>query len=340
MTGTSDNASECLGDLDWKPKLSIEFDSEQVAYDFYNMYGLKLGFSIRRESCDRRNQVDRKNNNFFVNHFVESHNHLLVMQECAHMLPSQHKITLSQAVEVDLTKQSGIPLKSTFELMGKEAGGREPLGYTKLDHKNYLRSKRQKSLAYGEAGSVLKYFADQTLENPLFFSSIQLDNEEMITNTLWADVKIIIDYGHFGDVRFHTAYKTNNASRSFAVFVGLNHHKETVLFWATLMYDETIDLFIWLFEMFLQVLLGKAPNTITTDQDATMAKAISQVMPNTYHKLCIWHTMQNALKHVRFLFNGSSGVKSILFILMDKIKEKRDFLTAWNNMLDEYTMIG
>ena len=51
--GTSDNASECLGDLDWKPRLSIEFDSEQAAYYFYNMYGLKLGFSIRRESCAR-----------------------------------------------------------------------------------------------------------------------------------------------------------------------------------------------------------------------------------------------------------------------------------------------
>lgn len=147
------------------------------------------------------------------------------------MLPSQHKITLSQAVEVDLTKQSGIPLKYAFELMGKEAGGRESLGYTKLDNKTYLRSKRQKSLAYGEARSVLKYFVDKTLENPLFFSSIQLDNEEMITNILRADVKIIIDYGHFGDVvSFDTTYKTNNASRPFAVFVGLNHHRETVVF--------------------------------------------------------------------------------------------------------------
>lgn len=142
--------------------------------------------------------------------------------------------------------------------MGKEAGGRESLGYTKLDNKNYLRSKRQKSLAYGEARSVLKYFVDKTLENPLFFSSIQLDNEEMITNILRADVKIIIDYGHFGDVvSFDTAYKFNNASRPFAVFVGLNHHRETVVFGATLMYDETIDSFIWLFEMFLQVMSGK-----------------------------------------------------------------------------------
>ena len=53
----------------------------------------------------------------------------------------------------------------------------------------------------------------------------------MITNMFWVDAKMIIDYGHFGDVvSFDTTYKTNNASRPFAVFVGLNHHRETVVF--------------------------------------------------------------------------------------------------------------
>ena len=100
------------------------------------------------------------------------------------------------------------------------------------------------------------------------------------------------------------------------------------------MYDETIDSFIQLFEIFLQAMSGKAPKTVITYQDTTMTKAISHVMPNTYYKLCIWHMMQNALKHVRSMFNGSSGVKNVLFNLMDQIEEEHNFLTAWNNMLD------
>ena len=64
------------------------------------------------------------------------------MQECAHMLPSQRKITASQAIEVDLAKEAGISLKSAYELMGKQVEGRESLRYTKLDQKNYLRTKR------------------------------------------------------------------------------------------------------------------------------------------------------------------------------------------------------
>lgn len=67
------------------------------------------------------------------------------MQECAHILPSQHKITLSPVNEVDLIEQIGNQLKFAFEFMDTQVGGKESLGYIKLDHKNYLRSKRQKN---------------------------------------------------------------------------------------------------------------------------------------------------------------------------------------------------
>lgn len=77
---------------------------------------------------------------------------------------------------------------------------------------------------------------------------------------------------------FDTTYRTNKANRPFAVFVGFNHHQETIIFGATLMYDETIDSFTWLFEIFLEVMSSKAPKTMFTDQDATMARAISLVM--------------------------------------------------------------
>ena len=66
--------------------------------------------------------------------------------------------------------------------MGREAGGRAYLGFTKQDHKNYLRTKRQNSFAYGKAGSVLQYFQKKTSEKPSFFYVIQLNSEEQITN--------------------------------------------------------------------------------------------------------------------------------------------------------------
>ncbi|KAK0596886.1 hypothetical protein LWI29_019868 [Acer saccharum] len=153
------------------------------------------------------------------------------------MLHSQRKISASQAIEVDLAKEFGISLKSSYELLGRQVGGKESLGYTKQgDQKNYLRSKRGNKLAYGEAGCVLNYFSNQTLKNPSFFYAVQLDIDAQIANMFWEDARMIIDYGQFGDVMsFDTTYKINKENRPFAVFVGLNHHWETVIFGGALM---------------------------------------------------------------------------------------------------------
>ncbi|XP_070660633.1 protein FAR1-RELATED SEQUENCE 5-like [Malus domestica] len=145
-------------------------------------------------------RLDRHTGKFYVYTFVEQHNHPLVKKEYAHMLPSQRKMIASQATEVDLAEESGIPLRLAYELISKQAGGRESLGFIKQDQKNYLRTVRQKKMAYGEVGVLLQYFSKQILENPSFFYELHLNKEEQITNMFWADAKMIIDYSHFGDV--------------------------------------------------------------------------------------------------------------------------------------------
>lgn len=46
------------------------------------------------------------------------------------------------------------------------------------------------------------------------------------------------------------------------------------MFGAAIMYDDTVDSFMWLFETFLQAMSRKAPKTIFTYRDAVMTKAI------------------------------------------------------------------
>jgi hypothetical protein len=87
---------------------------------------------------------------------------------------------------------SGISPKATHELMSREVGGRANLGYTELDQKNYLQTRRQKNLIYGEAGCLLKYFKEQIAKNQSFQYAVQLDNEEQITNIFYVDTKMII----------------------------------------------------------------------------------------------------------------------------------------------------
>ncbi|XP_043693062.1 protein FAR1-RELATED SEQUENCE 5-like [Telopea speciosissima] len=161
--------------------------------------------------------------------------------------------------------------------MGNQAGGRQSLGYTRVDHYNYLRTKRQCDLKYGEPGSLLRYFVKQTRLNPSFTYSLQLDTEEQITNIFWADLRMIIDYALFGDVvTFDTTFCTNKENRPFGIFCRFNHHRGVVIFGAALLYDETAESFKWLFETFLESHEKKKPITIFTDQDAAMANAIQK----------------------------------------------------------------
>ena len=98
-------------------------------------------------------------------------------------MASQRKISELQAFEIETVDDSGIRPKAAHELASHQVGGPLNLSYTLRDHKNYLRTKRQREIAYGQAGSMLKYFHDKIVENPSFQYALQMDCEEQITNT-------------------------------------------------------------------------------------------------------------------------------------------------------------
>ena len=52
------------------------------------------------------------------------------------------------------------------------------------------------------------------MENLSFYYAVQLDCEEQISNILWANAQMIMNYDQFGDVvTFDTTYKLNNEHR-------------------------------------------------------------------------------------------------------------------------------
>ena len=86
-----------------------------------------------------------------------------------------------------------------------------------------------------------------------------------------------MDYACFGDaLSFDTTFQTNKFEMPFAPLLGTNHHKQTILFGVALLFDETADSFIWLFNTFLTAMSGKRPVTIFTDQCAAIGKAIEK----------------------------------------------------------------
>ncbi|XP_065628791.1 protein FAR1-RELATED SEQUENCE 5 [Quercus suber] len=248
----------------------------------------------------------RESGKFKVSDFVGEHNHTLHLSETVYMMRSQRKILEVHAGLIELAPSSGIKPKAAHELMSRKAGGKANLGFTELDQKNYLRTKWQKNLVYGQAACLLG---------------------------------VVIDYANFGDVvTFDTTYGTNKELRPLGVFTGFNHHRGLTVFGAALLYDETVESFKWLFESFLVAHGGKRPKTIFRDQDPTMAKALSEVMPNTYHGLCTWHIMQNGIKHLGNLMKDGSSFLQVFKTCMLEFNDENEFEKTWEDMIDTYAI--
>jgi zinc finger SWIM domain-containing protein 3 len=96
------------------------------------------------------------------------------------------------------------------------------------------------------------------------------------------------NYKHFGDVvSLDSTYTTNQYNLIFVPIIGVNHHIQSVFLGAAFLANEMVESYVWLFKTFLKALGGVASHLIITDEDASMNAAISKILPDTSHRLCI-----------------------------------------------------
>ncbi|XP_075475813.1 protein FAR1-RELATED SEQUENCE 5-like [Primulina tabacum] len=159
-------------------------------------------------------------------------------------------------------------------------------------------------------------------------------------NFFLRDSRCEVDYEFFGDIlSVDTTYRTNRYNLICAPFVGINQHRQNVMFGLAFMSDETESLFEWLFKTFLDSMNAKQPETIFTDQCQAMMNAIETIFPHSHHRLCQWHINQNAPSHLGSL-NGDSSFKRLLNKCMTHCESEEEFESTWNIMIDEYNLSG
>lgn len=116
----------------------------------------------------------------------------------------------------------------------------------------------------------------------------------------WADARSRAACEDFGDVvTFDTTCLANKYDMSFAPFVGVNHHGQSLLLGSGLLCDETTISFTWLFEVWKTCMKGKSPKSIITDQCVAMKNAIEVVSSDAKHRWCLWHIMEKIPKKLR-----------------------------------------
>ena len=182
-----------------------------------------------RCGCNAHMKISLRNGFYQVYEFEETHNHILATGTMAQYLRSHRKVTDAQIAAAEVAKSVGISNKATIDLMAKEACGLPNLGFAPEDMKNRLYSKRTLQAKKGDTGGVLEYMEKKVKEDANFFYSIQVDEDDLITNIFWTDSKMVSDYALFGDVIcFDTTYRKLDDGRLFGLVVGVNNHKKTI----------------------------------------------------------------------------------------------------------------
>lgn len=365
-------------DEDAKPHVGMEFESEDAAKTFYDVYARHVGFSThvgqysrtkpdgpiiswdfacsrevfkRRnvESCNAMLRIERNDPDcWVVTKFVEDHNHSMVTPSKVHYLrPRRHFAGTTKYVGETFEVPNDIYVSVDGNHVSYEpshgirnASPVEPKCPSKnIGPVNYIRPCSQKRTLGRDAQNLLNYFKKMQAENSGFYYAIQLDDDNRMTNVFWADARSRAAYNYFGDaVIFDTMYRPNQFQVPFAPFTGINHHGQMVLFGCALLLDESESSFTWLFKTWLSAMNNHHPVSLTTDQDRAIQVAVALVFPETRHCICKWHILREGQERLAHIYLAHPSFYGELYSCINFSETIEDFESSWGSLLDRYDL--
>ena len=363
-----------------EPFVGKEFEDVEDAQEFYKAYARRKGFAIRtnhtvlsREDrklrgvhyvCTREGfrhdsakQKERKaetkigckatmcikknDERWVVCKFVPSHNHDLLSPRSTSLLRGHRGVSRAQKKLILNLNESGVPTRKIMSVLSKESGGDFNIGCIGKDVENFLGYKRKKLFQEGDAQRLYAYFLDKQCKEPGFVYSMQVDENGCMGSCFWADARSRSAYQYFGDVvTFDATYLTNIYKMPFVPFSGVNHHHQTIMFGCALLVNETTESYIWLLRTWQEAMVGRAPSTIITDDDKAMAKAITEVLPNTSHRLCLWHILQKFPEHLAHVYNKFPEFLQMFHHCIYDTITSDEFEEEWSSLMVKYGLVG
>ena len=186
------------------PEVGMSFESEKAAYNMYNTYAGKVGFSIRKSDIKKRedgtisdkhivcsSQGYRKNKSssksttrtgcnarvqfsvsregvWTVQKVVLDHNHYLASPNKRQKLRSQRSVQEADRKLIGQKRDGGMKPSQVYEFM-KEFYGAEKVPFSKMDCNNEIVRKRKKYLESNDAQTLLEYLKGKQIKDPTFF---------------------------------------------------------------------------------------------------------------------------------------------------------------------------
>uniref|UniRef100_A0A803LRS2 Protein FAR1-RELATED SEQUENCE n=1 Tax=Chenopodium quinoa TaxID=63459 RepID=A0A803LRS2_CHEQI len=275
--------------------------------------------SITRTNCKASLREKMNDDGKFkvVSHVLQ-HNHELTRKQWHYLHRSEREVTIEKAEAIKTMKSAGLSTMGTYNYMCTEANGEENLGHSVVDHLNFCSRLRMEQIEAGDAQTLVNTLIEEQKEDPNFYFRVKFDKEGRISNIFWRDAMMLEDYKIYGDV---LVFDTT-----------LIQHTEQIG-------NEKTESFVWLLETFKKSMENRIPTSIFTDQDQAMATAIEQVLPDTRHRLCIWHLEQNAITRFGALKRDNEFKKIFNKCLKGCVTET-EFEERWKEMIQKFDLVN
>jgi zinc finger SWIM domain-containing protein 3 len=188
------------------PKVGMNFDCEEKAYEMYNTYAGLVGFSVRKSKTKRRKSDDSLSQKYFVcsgeghrkneasqmditrtgcnarvqfsiskenvwtvQKIVVEHNHYLASPNKIHKLRSQREIIESDRKLIGQARRSGMKPSQVFNFMKEHYGGEDKVPFTKMDCYNEIGREHRQYLQANDAQTLSEYLRNKQAQDPTFF---------------------------------------------------------------------------------------------------------------------------------------------------------------------------
>uniref|UniRef100_A0ACD5URP8 Uncharacterized protein n=1 Tax=Avena sativa TaxID=4498 RepID=A0ACD5URP8_AVESA len=368
-----DHAEALLQD----PELGMAFDTEDDVREYYKKYAKAKGFGVTRRSshtdddgqlkyftlsCSRygKTQSNSKkllkpnpsarleckakinitrhpSGKFHLSKVILGHNHTLSPLK-SRLFRCNKKIDFHVKRRLLLNDRAGIRVNKNFNSFVVAADGHDNLTFGEKDCRNFLEKERRLKLGRGDAEAVHDYFVKMQSKNPNFFSVMDVDDESRLRNVFWADARSRALYDTFNDViTFDTTYLMNKYDMPFALFVGVDHHGQSVLLGCALLSNEDTPTFVWLFKAWLTYMSNRQLTAIVTDQAKAIQNVVGMVFTNSRYRWCLWHIM----KKIPEKLGGYEEYDFIKVALGNTVYDSltiTEFEAAWMRMVERYNL--
>ena len=297
--------------------------------------------SLVKTGCGANIMVHKSQNGWFIKKVNLQHNHPLEPTDYLTRFSHCHKrMTDLDRKLIQLLQMGRLPPRKTMLIFRKIRGSFRNIPFDATDLSN-LQCQQNVIEKDHDIDHCIERFKTLQKKVPGFYYAIEKDEQKRVRSIFWMDAMCVMNYKMFGEyISFDTTFSTNKYNLPFVPIVGVNNHGATVLFGVALLKDEKIGSFKWVLETFVEAMGGKEPQTIITDQDKAMKRAIKEVLPNTTHRNCYYHIVTKMSQKEASFFATHPNCSEQLRFAAKNAFTPEEFEQAWNHVIEEYGAAG